>query len=83
MFFWTVRRVNYKNKKLQRFESWILLSKKREEDIKSVGPLVKPASDPGLRLAQPGGPTDRLSVLFPPFYLMTKSESSFGNVAIL
>jgi hypothetical protein len=37
----------------------------------------------GLRLAQPGGPTDRLSVLFTPFYLKTEAESSFRNVVVL
>jgi hypothetical protein len=36
----------------------------------------------GLRLAQPGGPTDELSALFPPFYLMTNAESSSRNVVI-
>jgi hypothetical protein len=31
----------------------------------------------GLRLDQPGGPTDRFSVLFPLLYLKTEAESSF------
>jgi hypothetical protein len=38
---------------------------------------------PGLRLAQPGGPTDRVSVLFLLFYLKTEAESSFQNAVIL
>jgi hypothetical protein len=38
---------------------------------------------PGLRLVQPRSPTDRHSVLFPPFYLKTEAESSFRNVIAL
>jgi hypothetical protein len=37
---------------------------------------------PGLRLAQPGGPTARVSVLLP-FYLKTEAEFSFRKVVIL
>jgi hypothetical protein len=49
-----------------------------------LGSLVKLAgAGPGLRLAQPGSPTDRFSVLFPLFYLMMKAESIFRNVVIL
>jgi hypothetical protein len=35
-----------------------------------------------MRLAQPEGPTDRVSVLFL-FYLKMEAESSFQNVVIL
>jgi hypothetical protein len=39
--------------------------------------------NPGLRLAQPGNPADKSSVLLPPYYLKTEAESSFGNVVVL
>jgi hypothetical protein len=48
--------LNYKIK-LQRFGSWILLPSSDE----------KRERGPDIRLAQPGGPTDRVSVLFPLF----------------
>jgi hypothetical protein len=38
---------------------------------------------PGLRLFQPGDPTDRLSVSSPLFCLKTEAESSFRNVVVL
>jgi hypothetical protein len=73
-----VHRLNYKIIKLQRFGSWILLpssGKKggREQKAYLLGTLIEPAS---LRL-------DRLSVLFPLFYLKTEAESSFRNVVFL
>jgi hypothetical protein len=37
----------------------------------------------GLRLPQPGGPADSLSVLFPVFHLKTEAESRFRNVVVL
>jgi hypothetical protein len=61
-----VHHINYKIRKLQHFGSWMLL----------------PSSGSGLRLAQPGGPTDRVSVLFS-FYLNTEAEFSFQNAIVL
>jgi hypothetical protein len=43
----------------------------------------EPRAWPGLRLLEPGGPTDRFSVLFPLLFLMAKAESSFRNIVIL
>jgi hypothetical protein len=61
--------------------SWILFRLQIEEEgTLAVGP---PASDlrPGLRLAQPGGPTARVSVL--PILLEDGRRSSFRNVILL
>jgi hypothetical protein len=54
-----------------------------KEDRKPVCWVRLQVRPSGLRLAQPGGPTDRVSVLFPLFYLKTEAESSFRNVVVL
>lgn len=38
---------------------------------------------PGLGLAEPEGPADRLCILVPRFYLMMKAESMFRNGLIV
>jgi hypothetical protein len=48
---------------------------------RKLGPLVELASGPGLRLAQPGGPTARVSVL--PILPEDGRRSSFRNIVIL
>jgi hypothetical protein len=54
-----VHSLNYKIIKVQRFGSWILLPSSGKKGGRRHGV--------GLRLAEPRGPTVRLSVLFPPF----------------
>jgi hypothetical protein len=48
-----------------------------------VGIITGISLSSGLRLPQPGDPTDRFSVLFPIFYLKKKAESGFRNFEIL
>jgi hypothetical protein len=59
--FWTVSIAYISIKILQSFGSWIFFRLK-----------VKRKDRPGLRLAQSGGPTARVSVL--PFYLKTEED---------
>jgi hypothetical protein len=76
--------LNYKAIKITKFQKLEAVSvfrQKSEDERKAI--CCDYGLRPGLRLAQPEGLADRLSVLFPTFYLKTEAESSFREDVIL
>jgi hypothetical protein len=75
-----VDRINYKIITFQRFEGWILLPASDKKDGKrierlSVELLGWASHRPGPGPGQPGCPTDRLPVLFPPFFPWRRKQN--------
>jgi hypothetical protein len=71
-----VHLLNYKIINLQHFGSWVLLPSSGKKGVGVGGGEEdrKPVC-PSLRLAQPGSATDRLSVLFPPFFTCRRKKN--------